>query len=145
MKIQEFPEKALSGMVVEGYFSELGQLVPEAWQRLAESRSPRNLPYVAFSQELPNERCLEVLGLYKESGTLDSALQLETVQVPAGTWVVTTHDGPASTIYETFGRMQQWAATHGYTDTGEKIDSGYRLDGSTNLHTLSIRILPQHH
>lgn len=95
---------------------------------------------MAFSHELPDYRCVEVLGLCTDVGVLDPELEAETVENPGGTWVVTTHEGPASMIFGTFGRMQQWAADHGYADTGEKTDDGYRLDGVASPHQLAIRV-----
>lgn len=145
MEVQQLDGRVLSGVVVEGHFSELGQRVPAAWQRLAASGSSRDVSYVEFSRELGEGRCLEVLGLFEGTGTLDSTLPVETVQVPGGTWITITHEGPASRIYESFAQMQQWAAAHGYTDTGEKIDTGYRLDDTTGPHVLGIRVLPCDH
>jgi len=142
MRIEELPERSLTGITVESHFDELRTRVPAAWRRIAESGSSRAARYAELSTELGAGRYREVLGLLGTGNTLDPSLAAETVTVPVpgGSWVTTVHDGPEPAIAETFGAMLEWAASQGFEPTGEKTDVGYRLDGANGPHELGIRV-----
>lgn len=140
MRLTDLPERSLTGITVECRFDELSTHVPAAWRRLSDAHPPDGAAYAELSTELGDGRYREVLGLLGPDETLDPTLAPRTVTVPAGSWVTTVHDGPEHAIAETFGEMLAWAAARGLEPTGEKLDVGYRLDGTAGPHELGVRV-----
>src|SRR5690606_34689049 len=138
MRLTDLPERSLTGITVECRFDELSTHVPAAWRRLSDAHPPDGAAYAELSTELGDGRSREVLWLRGPDQTLGPARPPRTV--PAGSWVTTVHDGPEHAIAETFGEMLAWAAACGLEPTGEKLDVGYRLDGTAGPHELGVRV-----
>lgn len=146
MELDDVAETRVSGVRVVGGFAELSTLVPQAWRDLAAAGLPQDVVLVELSSRRADGDYEEVLGVVDEDGAGDELraaaghLELVTGVFPGGLVVRTEHEGPVEQIAQTFAELMDWAAGRALRPTGELLDSGYRVDGAAERHTLWVRV-----
>lgn len=141
IELVERPPALVVGLPVLARFADLGTLVPAAWRSLAGALGGRRPGTLAeLSVDLGDGRYHETVGVLLELGDAGAVRLPGAVGslVPGGRWAQVPHEGPASAIADTFGRLLAWVEEQGEHAGPHKLDAGYRLDGAPERHLLAV-------
>jgi predicted transcriptional regulator YdeE len=137
------PAFAVIGLVVRAHWQDLHRLIPETWDKL-------------FARQLELTPACGPLGPYLEAslGTVEGVYKellgvtvlhecetpkgMERVEIPAGRYLRTIHDGPLIGITEGFHLLINHATKHGMLPNGLKLDIGYTKGLPAGRHELFV-------
>ena len=137
----DLPELVAIGLEVEAEWSVLAELVPAAWARLF-ARETGATAFLEVSTRQADGRYRELVG-FLAAGTTEVPDGLVRRVIPPGRYLRLVHDGPLAGIADGFGSLERYAALHGLTATGLKLDFGYRPGLPPGRHELHLAIEPE--
>ncbi|WP_217640958.1 GyrI-like domain-containing protein [Gracilibacillus ureilyticus] len=136
-------EFTVAGIVVKSDWKGLHQEMPKQWnifrEMLPEIINRKSDKMIDISLDYKD-------GIYTEcicveiSDPADTPSFAEVFRIPCGQYLHHTHNGPVTSIADSFGEIITYAKTNQIPIGHMKIDSGYTLVGNEEIHELYIRI-----
>jgi hypothetical protein len=123
----------LVGPTVSAAPTELPAVVPPLWKEVFAAH-PEGTVLAELSEEPGGDTHVITVGVLADQPAGDA------VPVPGGRWLHHRHEGPLSSIGETYARMFAHAAEQDLRLGRLKLDVGYLADGREDHHDLYLRL-----
>ena len=134
MEILEREPLHLVGPSLTAELGELPEVVPRLWRRAFELADSEHTVFAELDEESGDGTRVVAVGRLMPAPTTDSLL------VPGGRWLHHEHEGPVTSIGDSYGAMLEYLDEHGETPGTLTLDIGYQPDGTERTHQLYLQL-----
>lgn len=134
MEILEREPLHLVGPSLTAELGELPEVVPRLWRRAFELADSEHTVFAELDEESRDGTRVVAVGRLMPAPTTDSLL------VPGGRWLHHEHEGPVTSIGDSYGAMLEYLDEQGEAPGTLTLDIGYQPDGTERTHQLYLQL-----
>ncbi|SMO55072.1 GyrI-like domain-containing protein [Gracilimonas mengyeensis] len=145
MKIVQKEAFFVTGIIVHAQWEELWEVMPKAWNTLfkrypeIENRTDDVLMDISLKKE--DGLYTQLIGAQTNKENQLPPKGMETVAIPAKTYIHYRHEGSLQEIADSFGKIYNWAKKEEVKAGDFKLDIGYTTSGEEEYHDLYVEVL----